>query len=75
MAIILAGGFGTRLKSVVKDLPKPMADISGKPFLEYLLSWLKRNGIQKSILCVGYKKESIRIILGMLSVRWSWLIQ
>jgi D-glycero-alpha-D-manno-heptose 1-phosphate guanylyltransferase len=38
--IILAGGFGTRLQSVVKDVPKPMADINKRPFLEYLLQYL-----------------------------------
>ena len=36
-AIVLAGGLGTRLRKVVKDVPKPMADVNGKPFLEYLI--------------------------------------
>ena len=63
-AIILAGGFGTRLQSVVKDLPKPMADISGKPFLEYLLREVSRQGIEKVILSVGYKWEAIKNYLG-----------
>ncbi len=63
-AIILAGGFGTRLQSIVKDLPKPMADISGKPFLEYLLSYLQEQGIEKSILSVGYKWEMISSYFG-----------
>ncbi len=58
-AIILAGGFGTRLQSVVKDVPKPMADIRGKPFLEYLLMFLAKSGFSKVILSVGYKKEVI----------------
>jgi len=58
-AIILAGGFGTRLKEVVKDIPKPMANINNKPFLEILLNYLKKNGIEKVILSVGYKKEII----------------
>lgn len=57
--IILAGGFGTRLRSVVNDVPKPMADVNGKPFLEYLISHYKKQNIHKIILCVGYKKESI----------------
>ena len=39
-AIILAGGFGTRLRSVVSDVPKPMAPIKGRPFLEILLDYL-----------------------------------
>ena len=52
-AIILAGGFGTRLQTAVKDLPKPMADINGKPFLEYLLSSLKKSGVNRFILSTG----------------------
>ena len=58
-AIVLAGGFGTRLQSVIKDVPKPMADINGKPFLEYILEYLLNNGITKTILSIGYKKEII----------------
>jgi D-glycero-alpha-D-manno-heptose 1-phosphate guanylyltransferase len=63
-AIILAGGFGTRLQSVVKDLPKPMADISGRPFLEYLFQELSQQGIEKVVLSVGYKWETIRNYFG-----------
>jgi len=58
-AIILAGGKGTRLRSVVSDMPKPMADISGKPFLYYLLKYLSDNHISRVILSVGYKHEEI----------------
>jgi len=59
-AIILAGGFGTRLQSVVKDVPKPMADINGKPFLHYLVCYLLNYGINKILFSVGYKHEIIR---------------
>jgi D-glycero-alpha-D-manno-heptose 1-phosphate guanylyltransferase len=59
-AIILAGGFGTRLQKVVSDRPKPMALIQGKPFLEYLLSYLGNSGvISEIILSVGYLHEQI----------------
>lgn len=58
-AIILAGGFGTRLQSVIKDIPKPMADINGRPFLACLIDNLLRQGINKIILSVGYKAEMI----------------
>lgn len=58
-AIILAGGFGTRLQSVVKDVPKPMAPINDKPFLEYVVRYLITNGVNHIILAVGYKKDSI----------------
>ena len=59
-AIILAGGKGTRLKDVVRDLPKPMAPIHGKPFLEYLVIQLARWNIRDIVLSVGYKYEIIQ---------------
>ncbi|MEP3196756.1 MAG: nucleotidyltransferase family protein [Lentilitoribacter sp.] len=58
-AIILAGGRGTRLKSVVADLPKPMADIAGSPFLEILLRRLEKFGYSHVILSLGYMAEKI----------------
>lgn len=58
-AVILAGGLGTRLKSLVSDIPKPMVDIGGRPFLEYLLDYLLSQGIEKFIMSVGYKYETI----------------
>jgi len=58
-AIILAGGLGTRLRSVVSELPKCMAPVAGKPFLHYVIEHLQRQGITKFILSIGYKSESI----------------
>ncbi|MBD3842888.1 MAG: NTP transferase domain-containing protein, partial [Campylobacterales bacterium] len=63
-AIVLAGGLGTRLKSVVSNVPKPMATIGDKPFLEYILKYLKKNGITRVILSVGYKLEIIEEYFG-----------
>ena len=63
-AIILAGGFGTRLKTVVKDVPKPMALIAGRPFLFYLLSHLKKYHFTDVVLSVGYLKEQIMKYFG-----------
>jgi len=63
-AIILAGGLGTRLRSVVRDIPKPMALLQEKPFLEYLLSYLASFGITHTILSVGYKYEVIKEYFG-----------
>jgi D,D-heptose 1,7-bisphosphate phosphatase len=58
-AIILAGGLGTRLRSVVSDVPKPMAPVNGEPFLNYILDELNYYNFNHVILCVGYKKEVI----------------
>ena len=58
-AILLCGGMGTRLRSVVADRPKPMADICGKPFLQYLLEMLRDKGITEVIFALGYMGEMI----------------
>lgn len=58
-AIVLAGGFGTRLKHVVPDLPKPMAPVAGKPFLEILLSELSRKGFKRIILSLGHMADKV----------------
>lgn len=58
-AIILVGGFGTRLKSIISDTPKPMAKIDGKPFLFYLVSKLHQHKFKKIIFSVHHLKEQI----------------
>lgn len=63
-AVILAGGFGTRLRSVVGDLPKPMAPIQGQPFLSILLRQLTAAGIERVILSLGYRAHVIRDYFG-----------
>lgn len=63
-AIILAGGLGTRLRPVVGDLPKPMADVAGKPFLWWLLKQLENQGLRDVYLSVGYRHEQVRAGMG-----------
>jgi D-glycero-alpha-D-manno-heptose 1-phosphate guanylyltransferase len=58
-AIVLAGGKGTRLQSVVSDLPKPLAPVAGRPFLAHLLGFLERQGVTEAVLSVGYMHEKI----------------
>lgn len=58
-AVVLAGGLGTRLRSVVSDVPKPMAPINGKPFLEYQLDYWIAQGVNHFVLSVGYRNEVI----------------
>lgn len=58
-AIVLAGGFGTRLRSVVPDLPKPMAPVAGRPFLEIILSALAAKGFTRVVLSLGYMADKI----------------
>jgi len=58
--LILAGGRGERLKSVVSDRPKPLADVNGRPFLEYLMDYLINYGASHFILLTGYQSQKIR---------------
>ena len=63
-AIILAGGFGTRLRSVVPDLPKSMAPVAGKPFLETLLTSLAHKGFERIILSLGFMADKVMAYFG-----------
>jgi len=63
-AVILAGGFGTRLRLLTNTIPKPIADIEGWPFLEYQLEMLKKNGFRDFTLCAGYSGEMIEEYFG-----------
>lgn len=58
-AIVLAGGFGTRLQHIVSDVPKPMAPINGTPFLTFIFKKLIASGIEHVILSTGYLHEKI----------------
>lgn len=63
-AIVLAGGFGTRLRQVVPDLPKPMAPVAGRPFLEIVLADLARKGIRRVVLSLGFMADKIQSHFG-----------
>lgn len=58
-AIVLAGGLGTRLRKMVPDLPKPMAPVGGRPFLEILLGRLAGKGFKRIVLSVGYLADKV----------------
>lgn len=66
-AIVLAGGLGTRLRSVVGELPKPLAPVAGRPFLAWLLDMLAAQGIRRVILATGYRGDQVEAALG---TRW-----
>jgi D-glycero-alpha-D-manno-heptose 1-phosphate guanylyltransferase len=63
-AIILAGGFGTRLRTVVSDVPKPLAPVGGRPFLHWMLESLSRSGLERVIVATGYLGHMIEASLG-----------
>lgn len=63
-AVVLAGGMGTRLRPVVADRPKVLAEVNGRPFLYYLLDQLTSAGIRRIVLCTGYMAETVSALLG-----------
>ena len=63
-AVILAGGFGTRLRGVLGDIPKPLAQVNGRPFLAWVLDALHRQGLRRVILATGFKGAEVRAALG-----------
>lgn len=64
-AVILAGGLGTRLGALTATKPKPMLDVAGKPFLEYLIWNLRRQDIRRVHFCTGYLSEQIQGYFGL----------
>lgn len=62
--VVLAGGLGTRLRSVVSDRPKVLAKVHGRPFLAYLLDQLADAEIQHVVLCTGYQGEQVQKAFG-----------
>jgi D-glycero-alpha-D-manno-heptose 1-phosphate guanylyltransferase len=58
-AIVLAGGLGTRISSVLSGRPKVMLDVGGRPFLEILLAWMARKGVARAILATGHLRRFI----------------
>lgn len=63
-AVILAGGLGQRLRPVLRDRPKPLAEVDGRPFLEWLVLALKAAGIRRIVLATGHMGETIEQALG-----------
>ena len=58
-AVVLAGGFGTRIKHLLRDLPKPMAPVADKPFVEWVVRYLAKQGVRRVILSTGYLADTI----------------
>jgi NDP-sugar pyrophosphorylase family protein len=63
-AVVLAGGLATRLRPVTESIPKALVEVAGRPFIEHQLALLRRNGIRRVVLCLGYLGEQIQARLG-----------
>ena len=74
-ALVLAGGFGTRLGDLTKETPKPVLPVGGRPFLEYVLWNLKRQGVQKAILSVGYLADRVQEALKDVEIEIEYVVE
>jgi mannose-1-phosphate guanylyltransferase len=63
-ALILAGGEGTRLRPLTSTIPKPVVPLVGRPFISYMLEWLRRHGVEDVILGCGFMADAVREVLG-----------
>jgi mannose-1-phosphate guanylyltransferase len=63
-ALILAGGEGTRLRPLTSTIPKPVVPLVGRPFISYMLQWLRRHGVDDVILGCGFMADAVRDVLG-----------
>lgn len=63
-AVILAGGYGKRLRPYTDEIPKPLIKVGGKPIIEYQVEWLRRQGIDRFLFLVGYKRDKIMEYFG-----------
>ena len=62
--VVLVGGKGTRLRTLVPDRPKPMAEVGGRPFLEWLVLALRARGVSRMVFCIGYMGQMVRLHFG-----------
>lgn len=63
-ALVLVGGFGTRLKPLTEDIPKPVLEMVGRPFFGYMIDWLGSHGVDEVILACGFLPDQIEAVLG-----------
>jgi NDP-sugar pyrophosphorylase family protein len=62
--VILAGGVGSRLGTHTGNLPKTLIPVAGRPFADYQLTWLAKQGVGKVVYCIGYRGDQIRDYVG-----------
>ncbi|MDQ3647652.1 MAG: sugar phosphate nucleotidyltransferase, partial [Actinomycetota bacterium] len=63
-ALVLAGGQGTRLRPLTLTTPKPVMPLAGRPFLTFMLDWLRGHGVTEAILSCGFMSDGVRDVLG-----------
>jgi len=68
LAVVLAGGLGTRIRHLLPELPKPLAPVAGRPFLEWVVRYLHRQGVQRIVLSTGYFSDKVEQFAGELGI-------
>jgi mannose-1-phosphate guanylyltransferase len=63
-ALVLAGGQGTRLRPLTYSTPKPVIPLAGRPFLTFMLDWLRGHGVEEAILSCGFMSDGVQSVLG-----------
>ncbi len=63
-ALILVGGEGTRLRPLTSRVPKPVVSLAGRPFMSYMLDWLRGHGVDRAVLSCGFLPDGVRAVLG-----------
>ena len=63
-ALILAGGEGTRLRPLTSTMPKPVIPLVGRPFIGYMIEWLRSHGVDDVIISCGFMADGVRLVLG-----------
>src|SRR5947199_3258339 len=63
-ALILAGGEGTRLRPLTSTVPKPVVPLVGRPFIAFMLDWLRSHGVDDVIMSCGHLADGVRRVLG-----------
>jgi mannose-1-phosphate guanylyltransferase len=63
-ALVLAGGEGTRLRPLTQTTPKPVMPLAGRPFLSFMLDWVRKHGVEEVILSCGFMSDAVKLVLG-----------
>jgi len=63
-ALVLAGGEGTRLRPLTLTVPKPVMPLAGRPFLTFMLDWLRFHGVDDVVLACGFLADAVESVLG-----------